>query len=160
MPQGTSPIWSQVETPGSLNGPSMIHLLNPIGSGKVIKLRHLRVYLSVGLICKVRRTSSPVDLAGAGATLANDLPLHMDERDVTSIVGELRGTNFPNGQTFSIAESQWVFTMENGSLGQIVFDSLDFSETINAGSAVEIVSASNGAGQVMRAFAIWDEENA
>lgn len=159
MPAGTSPIWASIETQGSTNGPATIHLLNPPASGKRLWLRKLKVWISAGQIVKVRRTSSPINLSGAGATITDDTPVHMDQRDVTSIVGEFRGTTFPNnGDTFTAQQSQWVFNMENPSLGLLVLTSLDFSESIEAGSAVEIASNAFGSGVTLRAHAVWDEE--
>lgn len=159
MPAGTSPIWASIETQGSLNGPATVHLLNPIGSGKRLWLRKLKVWISAGQIVKVRRTASPIDLFGAGATITNDTPVRMDQRDVTAVAAEFLGTTFPdNGDTFTIAQSQWVFNMENSSEGLNVLKSVDFSESVEAGSAVEITSNAFGAGVTLRVHAIWDEE--
>lgn len=158
MPAGTSPIWASVQTPGSLNGPATIHLLNPTGSGKRLWVRKLRVHITSPNTIKVRRTTSPIDLGGAGATTVDAAPIRMDERDATAVAAEFRGTTFTaSGATFTLAESQWVGAQDNQSTGMLVLAPGDFSWSIEEDSAIEIASNANGAGITLRVHAVWDE---
>lgn len=157
----TSPIAASIETPGSLNGPAFIHLLNVVGSGRLVRLRKLQLWCSNTQVVKVRRTSSPIDLAGAGGTLKDDTPVRIDERDTRSITAEFRGTTFTvGGASFGRDLSQWQFPIQDQSgNGRFYYlEETDFPETIKEGSAVEISLDANGAGSILRAHAVWDEE--
>lgn len=157
-----SPIMGSIETPGSLNGPATIHLLNPASAtGRLIRLRKLQLHCSTGNVIKIRRTNSPIDLAGAGSTLVDDVPVHVDERDSATIIGEFRGTNFTaGGATFTRANAQWQFPFVDPMDGRarVYMEEVEFPQTILPGSAVEIAVDANGAGVVLRAHAIWDED--
>lgn len=156
-----SPIHGSVETNGSLNGPATIHLLNPVGSLRLVRLRKLQLWCSTGQVIKVRRTSSPIDLAGAGSVLTDDTPVRLDERDATSILAEFRGTTFTaGGATFTRAQSQWQFpiTDQQGNGRFYYLTEEDFPQSIREGSAVEIAVDANGAGTILRAHAVWDED--
>lgn len=155
----TSPIMAMIETPGSVNGPATIHLLNVIGSGRLLRLRRSRAHISTGNTIKMRRTSSPIDLNGAGSTLVDDVPIRCDERNPATITGELRGTNFTvGGGTFTRANAQWNFPYVDGNGFQEPINETDFPITIKEGSAVEWAADINGAGIILRVHAVWDED--
>lgn len=158
--QAISPIIWNVETPGSLNGPATIHIKNVIGSGRLLKLRKLFVFASSGQIIKVRRTSSPIDLVGAGSTIVTAVQSRMDERDLTTIKAEVIGTNFPSGgATFVRAAAQWQVPMlNNAEFARVREPDSEFPWYIKEGSAVEIAVDANGAGIILRAHGEHDEE--
>lgn len=155
----TSPIVSMVETGGSLNGPATIHLLNVSGSGRLVRLRRARAHISTGNVIKMRRTSSPIDLAGAGGVLTNGTSIRCDERNPATITAEFRGTTFTvGGATFARSAAQWNFPYVDGNGIQEPLDETDFPITIKEGSAVEWAADVNGAGVILRVHAVWDED--
>lgn len=161
MSAPSSPIWSEVETPGSINGPAFVHLACLAGRPRIL-VRKVRIWASLGAgnIVKVRRTTTPIDLNGAGSTIVTPVVQRMDERNTAAALAEFLGTNFTvGGATFTRAQSQWQFPVDTEDDVSITFATDDFSAVILPGSAMEFSLDANGAGNIMRVHAVWDEGN-
>lgn len=158
--QPQSPVLWEVETPGSLNGPAFIQISNPVGSGRLLKLRKLFVFISTGNIVKVRRTNAPINIVGAGSTIVTAVQLRMDERDLTTIKAIVAGSNFTvGGASFLRAAAQWQVVLTNPvEFARVREPDSEFPIYIKEGSAVEISADANGAGIILRAHGEHDEE--
>ena len=158
-PFPVSPIIGFVHASGSGAAPAYLQLLNPGGSGK-----NLLIYeLSVGFVIHAtaatiygRRTSSPVSLT----TPVEGNPIHLDEQDVTSIIGKIYGKD---GAGSILTDSGGNFAANGiieGSTGWKPYPirtPLAQPILVKPGSAVEFSADSNSASTKIRLYAVWDE---
>lgn len=153
-----SPMHGGATTNGSVNGAPTVQLLNPAGSGVLLKV--LELYLCVTGSGKVfvRRTGSPVQVAGAGSTVVSANVVRRDGRSITGFFGQLKASNFTSPATiFTNAQCFWYDFTEGRYQPTAIIRPGSFPLVIRPGSALEIAATTNGAGVRVGAYMVWDE---
>lgn len=157
-----SGIFAEVTAAGDASHPAMLQILNPVGSGKLVKVYELYVSIVATGSTQAwrgRRVNSPVDLTGhSGYTVAN--AIRMDEEDSTAftlivsgavggaIITEAQADFFGSGAVEG--QDQWRPTVVRAPGA--------FPISIQAGEALEFTNVANGAGEKLRLWAVLNEE--
>ncbi len=156
-----SPLHGVLSAVGSGGSNGLVHLRNPVGSGKVLAVWEARVQGDLFVSDpphRMRITGTPAVLGGGGVrTTAAESRL--DERDVTTEVGVLEAFNFFT-TPFDDTQSEWAVVPVNTANGygpNIVQDWFDGKPIqLAEGWAIEFETPLNG-GSNERVYLVWDE---
>jgi len=149
-----------VNTVGDATHPPFISLVNPNGSGKVLRIYELMVGTEGGTNrFKIRRVAASG--LGLGGTTTAGLLIRKDETDATAIVSLLNGCTAFTGAAFTEAQSFWYDkTSAAGAAGYLLTPIIrpqSFPLIVKANSAIEFMGSDNGAGVQARLFVSFDE---
>lgn len=156
-----SPIHGAVNTAGDATHGPFIQLLNPIGSGVVLRIYELNIGASIASgtsRIRVRRTSSPLTLAGTQTT---GLLTRRDETNAASIHAQLVGATAVVNAAFTEANSFWFDRLNTDTVSTyeefVLLRPQAFPIIVKAGSAIEILNPDASATNLIRAYFAFDE---
>lgn len=155
-----SPIIGMVNTAGDASHPPYIQLVNPNGSGKVLRIYEILVGQEGATNrLKMRRVSASG--LGLGGTTTAGLLIRKDETDVTAIVSTLNGCTAFTGAAFTEAQSFWYDKLSasgaTGYLLQPIIRPQSFPIIVKANSSIEFMASDNGTGVQARVLFVFDE---
>lgn len=162
----TAPIsscWATARSNGSVNDGPFIQFFNP--GPTYARVTGLYVVTDTTSFTSVRRTSEPINVNGAGATVVVGVPKRMNRGSIEPIYATLKATNITsNANDFATAtdpgNSFW------RDKGRAITQGIPYTAVVGPftapiivkpNSAIEISAAQQGAGINIGALVMWDE---
>ena len=167
-----APFYGIAFTGGAINGPGVIQLYNPVGSGVTGVLYEITISTPSGILTSVsgpgsirmRRASVGTMSPGGGFTEGFYQTLRPDPSYTSSSSMSFRSYNFTvNGELFLDNQAQW-FGLP-GQEGQDAWQPTILRQGFNTfplfirpGSALELQANSQGVGNQIKSTLLWTEE--